>query len=360
MFKVIDLFSGIGGFSLGLEATGAFRTIAFCEQDRFCQAVLRKHWPEIPIHPDVKTFDFEGECDVITGGYPCQPFSTAGKQKGFEDDRHLWPAMFEIVKHKRPRWVVAENVAGHITMGLDQVLFDLEGQGYTARPIVIPACAVNAPHRRDRVWIIAHTNSQSEPDGSVNEKPRQRELVANPDDPRNRTSRHGTVQDGQKIDQGQKEQPQFESGRLGQNVADTNSAGLKQGHEKMAGKPSKQSDRSSFQSRKIPNANSKGLEGRLHNKIFDAERRAIAVEQQFGKCGNEWFGIREIQGATELCLGLPPDGLSRWLAGDWERGVPRVVEKEEGRKMKLKALGNAVVPQVVEQIGLAIIEAEQQ
>ena len=94
MFKVIDLFAGIGGFSLGLEATGAFQTIAFCEQDKFCQAVLKKHWPGIPIHPDVKTFAFQGECDVITGGYPCTPFSVAGKQKGFEDDRHLWPHMF--------------------------------------------------------------------------------------------------------------------------------------------------------------------------------------------------------------------------------------------------------------------------
>jgi DNA (cytosine-5)-methyltransferase 1 len=342
MFKVLDLFSGIGGFSLGLEATGAFRTIAFCEQDRFCQAVLRKHWPGIPIHPDVKTFDFQGECDVITGGYPCQPFSVAGKQKGFEDDRHLWPAMFEIVAQKKPSYVICENVYGHISMGVDTVLLDLASENYTCLPFVAGACAVNAPHRRQRVFIIARKN------------------VANPDHTRDRASEHATVQDGQKIDQGQKEQPQSQLGRLGQNVADTSSAGLKQGHEKMAGKPSKQSDRRSLQSRKIPNANSKGLEGRLHNKNFDAERRAIAVEQQFGKCGNEWFGNREIQGSTQQCLGLPPDGLPRWVAGTWERGVPRVVEAEEGRKMKLKALGNAVVPQVVEQIGLAIIEAEQQ
>ena len=157
--QVLDLFSGIGGFALGLEAAGAFRTAAFCEQDAFCQAVLRKHWPDVPIYDDVRTIDFEGDIDVITGGYPCQPFSVAGKQKGAADDRHLWPAMFEIIKHKRPRWVVAENVAGHITMGLDEVLFDLESEGYTARPVVIPACAVDAPHRRDRVWIVAHADN---------------------------------------------------------------------------------------------------------------------------------------------------------------------------------------------------------
>jgi len=155
MLKVLDLFSGIGGFSLGLERAGPFRTVAFCEQDQFCQAVLRKHWPDVPIYDDVRTIDFEGDIDIITGGYLCQPFSVAGKQKGAADDRHLWPSMFEIIKHKRPRWVVAENVAGHITMGLDEVLFDLESEGYTARPVVIPACAVDAPHRRDRVWIIA-------------------------------------------------------------------------------------------------------------------------------------------------------------------------------------------------------------
>ena len=157
--QVLDLFSGIGGFALGLEAAGAFRTAAFCEQDAFCQAVLRKHWPDVPIYDDVRTIDFEGDIDVITGGYPCQPFSVAGKQKGAADDRHLWPSMFEIIKHKRPRWVVAENVAGHITMGLDEVLFDLESEGYTARPVVIPACAVDAPHRRDRVWIVAHADN---------------------------------------------------------------------------------------------------------------------------------------------------------------------------------------------------------
>ena len=169
-FKILDLFSGIGGFSLGLERSGPFRTVAFCEQDKFCQAVLRKHWPGVPIYDDVRTIDFEGDIDIITGGYPCQPFSVAGKQKGAADDRHLWPSMFEIIKHKRPRWVVAENVAGHITMGLDEVLFDLEGQGYTARPVVIPACAVDAPHRRDRVWIVAHADSQRGRGGDASRK----------------------------------------------------------------------------------------------------------------------------------------------------------------------------------------------
>lgn len=155
--RVLDLFSGIGGFSLGLERTGGFETVAFCEIDPYCRAVLRKHWPDVPIHEDVRTLrgDEYGPVDVVCGGYPCQPFSHAGKRRGAEDDRHLWPEVHRIVASIRPAWCLFENVAGHISMGLDQVLSDLAGEGYAAQPLVIPACALNAPHRRDRVWIVA-------------------------------------------------------------------------------------------------------------------------------------------------------------------------------------------------------------
>ena len=156
--KVLDLFSGIGGFSLGLERAG-METVAFCEIDKFCQKVLTKHWPDVPIFNDVRSLDYDGTVDVICGGFPCQPFSVAGKQKGKDDDRHLWPAMFSLVQKYRPNWVIGENVAGLINMGLDNVLADLESEGYTTRTFVIPACAINAPHRRDRVWIIASSNS---------------------------------------------------------------------------------------------------------------------------------------------------------------------------------------------------------
>lgn len=160
--RVLDLFSGIGGFSLGLERAG-FQTAAFCEINPFCQAVLRKHWPDVPIFADVRALSAEslaaagiGTIDVICGGYPCQPFSAAGKRRGKADDRHLWPEMFRLICELRPDWVIGENVAGHITMGLDDVLFDLENAGYSARAFVIPACAVNAPHKRDRVWVVAN------------------------------------------------------------------------------------------------------------------------------------------------------------------------------------------------------------
>lgn len=128
--KVVDLFSGIGGFSLGLERAG-METIAFCEQDEYCKKIISKHWPEVPIHDDIRELDgtqFRGAVDVICGGYPCQPFSTAsgGKRKGEADDRNLWPEMFRIIKQARSTWVLSENVTGHITMGLDTVRLDLE------------------------------------------------------------------------------------------------------------------------------------------------------------------------------------------------------------------------------------------
>ena len=178
--RVLDLFSGIGGFSLGLERAGGFETVAFCEIEPFPRAVLAKHWPDVPCFEDIRelTHDQVGPVDLITGGYPCQPFSLAGKRQGERDDRHLWPEMFRLVDELRPTWVIGENVAGHINMGLDQVLSDLESKDYTTRPFVIPACAKDAPHRRDRVWIIAHDDCQqrsadkgksdSEPDGRHN------------------------------------------------------------------------------------------------------------------------------------------------------------------------------------------------
>lgn len=160
LMKHVDLCSGIGGFALGFEWAGLSTPVLFCDIEPWSRKVLRKHWPDVPIAEDVKELanDPDGlvpDCDIITAGYPCQPFSLAGERRGAEDDRHIWPEIFAIVKAKRPAWTVFENVYGHITMGIDEVLSDLEGEGYAARPLVVPACAIDAPHRRDRVWIIA-------------------------------------------------------------------------------------------------------------------------------------------------------------------------------------------------------------
>lgn len=164
--KVLDLFSGIGGFSLGLERAG-METVAFCEIEKFPQQVLRKHWPEVPIYDDIKTLTAErlkkdgiGTIDVICGGFPCQPFSVAGQRRGKEDNRDLWPEMFRLIKECRPTWVIGENVAGFVDMAFERTATDLESEEYEVQPFIIPACAVGAPHRRDRIWIVAYSNSQ--------------------------------------------------------------------------------------------------------------------------------------------------------------------------------------------------------
>jgi len=166
--KHLDLFSGIGGFALAARRVG-WETIAFCEIEPYCQKVLRKHWPDVPIYDDVRELTGEtvGHVDIITGGYPCTPFSSAGKRRGRADDRYLWPEFARLIRELRPRWVVGENVAGHIGMGLDSVLADLEREGYAWEAFVIPACAVDAPHRRDRVWIFG---SNTEYDGSAEQE----------------------------------------------------------------------------------------------------------------------------------------------------------------------------------------------
>jgi len=154
----IDLFSGIGGFTLAGEWAG-FKTIAFCEKEEFCQKVLKKHWPEIPIIEEIRDFDgakWRG-ATLLTGGFPCQPFSVAGQRRGKEDDRYLWPEMLKVIKEAKPHWIFAENVPGIFRMALDTVLADLEGEGYTAGTFIIPACGLNAPHKRNRVWIIANS-----------------------------------------------------------------------------------------------------------------------------------------------------------------------------------------------------------
>ena len=174
MIKILDVCSGIGGFSLGLEATGGFDTVAFCEFDDFCCKVLNKHWPNVPIYKDLKEIGNEPEriiqdFDLICGGIPCQPFSLAGKQKGKEDDRHLWPYMYEIVKSKKPTWVIVENVGGFVNVALDDVCLDLETQGYATQSFIIPACSVEAPHKRDRIWILGkrvYDVGDTEHDGS--------------------------------------------------------------------------------------------------------------------------------------------------------------------------------------------------
>ena len=167
----LSLFSGIGGDDIASEQAG-ISTVCFVERDPFCQKVLNKHWPEIPIIGDIHDCTKEkikGTVDIIGGGFPCQPFSNAGNRRGQEDDRYLWPEMLRLVQEFKPAWVVGENVAGIINLGLDTVLSDLENEHYRTQAFIIPACAISAPHRRDRVFMVAHLQSLDEQSGNQKE-----------------------------------------------------------------------------------------------------------------------------------------------------------------------------------------------
>ena len=164
MLRHFEVCSGSGGFSLGFRWAALSEPVAFCEIDPYCQKVLAKNFPNIPIFNDVKELVNDRpestrtipDHDILTSGYPCQPFSVAGQRRGEEDERNIWRFVFEIVKRKHPTWCVFENVYGHIAMGLDQVLHDMESEGYTTQTFVVPACGLNAPHKRDRLWIVCN------------------------------------------------------------------------------------------------------------------------------------------------------------------------------------------------------------
>ena len=297
--KVLDLFSGIGGFSLGLERAG-METVAFCENDKFCQKVLAKHWPDVPIHNNIEELDgreYKGTVDLICGGFPCQPFSVAGDQRGSEDDRALWPEMLRVIREVEPLWVIGENVSGIINMELDNCLSSLENSGYSCQTFVIPARAVDAPHRRDRVWVVAHADNAGD-----------------------RPSKNGIDGDREKADKGRGKQPQPESSRLGEDVADTSIERL-QGSEETG------------------------------DSLGSGKNREQLSARFGGVSGRD-------KPSAQPRMGGMVDGVSRWM--DEPEGIPRVIGKVPDRVNRLKALGNAVVPQVVEVLGRMVMEIENE
>lgn len=170
----LGLFEGIGGFMLAAKEVG-WDSLAWVEKDSFCQKVLRKNFKNSIGHEDIKEFngkEWEGKIDVITGGFPCQPFSVAGRRGGKNDDRFLWGEMFRVIREVKPTFVVGENVAGLVSMEngqtLSSILSDLESEGYKVQSFIIPACAVQAPHRRDRIWIVAYASSKRLQRGKLN------------------------------------------------------------------------------------------------------------------------------------------------------------------------------------------------
>ena len=311
--KVLDLFSGIGGLSLGLERAG-FETAAFCEIEEYPRAVLQKHWPDVPIYRDVR--ELTGEQlradgivpDVIAGGYPCQPWSVAGRQKGAKDPRHLWPEMHRLIRECRPSWVICENVVGHIKLGLDAVLDDLEGEDYTCWPFVIPAVAVGALHKRDRIFVVAHT--------------------------RHWGGRHvGTSQRGQDAS-GERSQDNDQARGSGAQPALVgnaehlgSSAASKRREPKETGRGSSQGS--------IATEQSSGASRRENN-----EPLADNAKQQTGGGSVQQKGWDNFGGGGEWAV---------------EPDVGRVANGVSHRSHRIKGLGNAVVPQVAEVIGRAIM-----
>jgi DNA (cytosine-5)-methyltransferase 1 len=302
--RILDLFSGIGGFSLGLEAAG-METVAFCEQNKFCQKILAQHWPTLPIHSDITElngYEYRGSVELVCGGFPCQPFSVAGKQLGAEDDRALWPEMLRVIREVAPRWVIGENVSGIIPMELDKVLSDLEGEGYTCWTFVLPACAIDAHHRRDRVWVVAHSDSNSKSDVPLNaETPRQ--LVA---DSKRRS-----------------------------------------GRKRVIGKYGDQSDKRGEATQRRNNPEGSRLDGETvpHPHGSHQQRGSVSIGIQSEHSNPDFSGDTRGQQTAPV-----------WLA---EPNVGRVANGVPNRSHRLKALGNAVVPPLVAEIGRIVMEFDQ-
>ena len=413
--KLLDLFSGIGGFSYGLEKIG-FKTIAFCEMDKYCKLVLQKHWKGVKIYNDVREitkarFETDGIelPEIITGGFPCQPFSVAGKQKGTSDDRHLWPEMFRIIKEFKPRWVIGENVKG-ITNIQDGMVFetvctDLEGEGYEVRAFNIPAAGVGAPHRRERIWIVAHakrfndSESIKESDGAqdqVQKEYRQNdsasrltsgtssvwqsndghEDVAHSNDTRNRTPEHEINKDGQKTDERRQEQSQLKSSGHSKDVENSRRT-LRQGSEfgKTNEDETRKEDADQHQrSSCASEPNVANTYTRLSNGTFqeipagwqtpdassEGTRKDVANTKRIGQQGSR-ESIRPL--GTETNQNRETSDVvngSEREQGWWhvEPNVGRVAYGVPGRVHRLKALGNSIVPKIAEEIGKAIIKAE--
>ncbi|MBC7340848.1 MAG: DNA (cytosine-5-)-methyltransferase [Clostridia bacterium] len=346
--RVGSLFSGIGGMDLGLERAGM--QIAWqVENDPFRQAVLAKHWPGVKRYGDIRTIDpAELESvDLICGGFPCQPFSIAGKRRGKADDRYLWPEMLRIIKALRPRWVLGENVANIVNLALDTVLSDLENEGYETGTFVIPACAVGAPHVRPRVWIVAYSpgverQPGAEEQGVLRRVPEDGQECGNADG-------SGEAQSWQNVAHSQGSERQ----RAG--AARGGRAGLTDGGKDVA------------------HSQGEGLPERRDGSGED-NRQAGEEEKNQPVAGLTGSGLPPIKGTlygyAQSRVGRDFTRLSPWLDGHrwpaplgceqygWE--PPRLASGGPYRRQRLMALGDAVVPWVVEVIGRAIMVADVQ
>ena len=358
--KVLDLFSGIGGFSLGLEWAG-MSTVAFCERDPYCTTILNKHWPDTPVHSDVRNLDgkdYADSIDLVAGGFPCQPFSVAGNRRGSDDDRHLWPEMLRIIQEAKPRWVIGENVFGLINMALDDVQADLEREHYEVRKFVLPAVAVDAHHRRDRVFIIAYRDP-----ALVNASSEHRRG----DTPRRGGS--GMEMGGDVLAQTRRHQVSDATDRPSAHVAHSDGEGQLQqeGVEREVGRWSSDSGE---QGSHVADAHGEGLQrhGQEH------QLRGFGEEGQAGWSGDVAYangtrgevGVSGQESWQEGYAGKShhqgDQQLRRSPRGEWpaEPRVGRVVDGIPNRVDRIKGLGNAVVPQLIQAIGELVLAADKE
>jgi DNA (cytosine-5)-methyltransferase 1 len=333
----LSLFSGIGGLDLAAEMAG-FRTVGQCEWADYPTKVLEKHWPDVPRWRDIRTLTGENfyektglrTVDVISGGFPCQPFSVAGKRRGKEDDRYLWPEMLRVISELRPAWVVGENVAGIVNMALDQVYADLENEGYAVQAFVIPACAVDAPHRRDRCAIIANRYGA----GLQAQGPKQQTARV--------AGIHKDVADAESV-RLQRERPG------GDQIGGTR-------HEKA--QPERRCD-------VLSDTDNRGRSLWRDGELPAVEETGTSRADHGGKTPEyvtgEWWpaepNVRRVVNGVPSRVDRGMSAPGYWMPEP--DGVPRITQKREHRSDRLKCLGNAVVPQQFYPVFKAIADIER-
>ncbi len=371
MLKLLDLFSGIGGFSLGLEQTKRIKTIAFVEKDKFCQKVLKKNFKNIPIEEDIRNVKGSNyAADIVSGGFPCQPFSVAGKRKGTDDDRYLWDETIRVVRECKPRWFIGENVEGIVNINkglvLRQVQTDLEKEGFKVQCLIIPASGIGAWHQRKRVWIIGCNVSNSNLSRSFKEY----SSSFNRQD-----KRDGSINES--------------SSRSNKNVSNSNSRLSIRENEEIQTRR----NTTSIGSKNVPNSNSRLCGGRgtkqqsgtneswgfysqeeeqttkhIRSKIIGCD--ALLGEKENIKNSDskrfQKFNIptksTEKSGIFNKGCNGSPKNKTWWQTQSKLCGVPNGVsyELDKDRTNRIKSLGNSIVPQIAYEIGKAIINAEDE
>ena len=346
----VDLCSGIGGFALGFEWAGLSKPVLFCDIEPWSRKIINKHWPDVPIAEDVKELANDPErtvpdCEILTAGYPCQPFSQAGRRKGEEDPRHIFPYIMQIVASKRPSWCVFENVYGHVSMGLDTALTAMEAEGYATRPFIIPAISVGAPHRRDRVFIVGRLVGDTEHDGSpaakVSGEHGEDEAGASQrTQEAEQSSRAGLSRNEQAVgDSGGGGRSGFDRGRTGQESTDGCSDVAYPNDEGLQGSVRQ---------------GQTGTQGQSGGHVTQRSSDVAYADSERGRGGDT-----QRQDAEDV--GQPPrdswnvtGGVETWGV---EPDVGRVANGIPKRVDRIRGLGNAIVPQIAKQIGLAIKES---